>query len=62
MQFSSGTVVKSTYAMRNRIERSLNKLKHSRRVATRYDKLTSSFLEFVQLLTIRIWIRFGHKT
>ena len=55
-------VVKSTYALRNRIERFFNKLKHSRRVATRYDKLASSFLGFVQLATIRIWIRFVHKT
>ncbi len=34
---------KGTYAMRNRIERFFNKIKHSRRVATRYDKLASSF-------------------
>jgi transposase len=51
-----------TYAMRNRIERFFNKIKNSRRVATRYDKLTSSFLGFVQLATIRIWIRFVHAT
>ncbi|KPH74522.1 MAG: IS5 family transposase, partial [Proteobacteria bacterium] len=39
-----------------------NKIKHSRRVATRYDKLASSFLGFVQLATIRCWIRFVHTT
>jgi transposase len=44
--------------MRNRIERFVNKIKHSRRVPTRYDKLASSFLGFVQLATIRCWIRF----
>lgn len=55
-------VEKVTYALRNRIERFFNKLKHSRRVATRYDKLESSFLGFVQLATIRIWFRFVHKT
>jgi transposase len=56
------TVDKNKYAMRNLIERFFNKLKHSRRVATRYDKLASSFIGFVQLATIRIWIRFVHKT
>ncbi len=53
-------VDRKTYRLRNRIERFFNKLKNSRRVATRYDKLASSFLGFVQLATIRIWIRFVH--
>jgi transposase len=52
-------VDKPTYTLRNRIERFFNKLKHSRRVSTRYDKLASSFLGFVQLATIRYWIRFA---
>ena len=56
------TIDKATYAMRNRIERFFNKIKYSRRVATRYDKLASSFLGFVQLATIRCWIRFVHTT
>ena len=55
-------VCRETYAHRNRIERFFNKIKHSRRVATRYDKLVSSFLGFVQIATIRIWIRFVHTT
>ena len=50
------------YALRNRIERFFNKIKHSRRVATRYDKLASSFLGFVQLATLRLWFRFVHAT
>jgi len=41
---------------------SLSKIKHSRRIATRYDKLASSFLGFVQLATIRLWIRFVNAT
>lgn len=48
------------YAMRNRIERFFNKLKNSRRVATRYDHTASSFLGFAQLATIKLWIRFVH--
>lgn len=51
---------KTHYALRNRIERFFNRLKHSRRIATRYDNLASSFLGFVQLATIRQWIRFVH--
>ena len=45
------------YALRNRIERGINRLKNSRRVATRYDKTATSFLGFVQLSTIRLWLR-----
>jgi transposase len=57
-----GTVDKAIYALRNRIERFFNRLKNSRRVATRYDKLIESFAAFVILATIRIWIRFVHTT
>jgi transposase len=35
------------YAMRNRIERFINRLKNSRRIATRYDHTSTSFLGFV---------------
>src|SRR5215831_1311298 len=55
------TVDKAVYALRNRIERFFNRLKNSRRVATRYDKLIESFAAFV-IATIRIWIRFVHTT
>ena len=48
--------------LRNRIERFFNRLKNSRRVATRYDKLIESFAAYVVLATIRIWIRFVHTT
>lgn len=50
------------YALRNRIERFFNKLKHARRVATRYDKTADSFLAFVQLASIKIWLRFVNRT
>lgn len=45
------------YALRNRIERCFNRLKHSRRMATRYDKTASSYLGFVHIAAIRLWIR-----
>ena len=45
------------YALRNRIERCFNKLKNSRRLATRYDKTMASYLGFVHIAAIRIWMR-----
>ncbi len=54
------SVNRALYALRNRIERCINRLKNSRRVATRYDHTASSFLGFVQLAAIRQWISFVH--
>ncbi len=45
------------YALRNMVERCFNKLKQSRRLATRYDKTASSFLGFVLIASTRLWIR-----
>ena len=45
------------YKERNVIERFFNKLKHFRRVATRYDKLLANFMGFVKLAAIAIWLR-----
>ncbi|WKW52479.1 IS5 family transposase [Rhodomicrobium lacus] len=45
------------YALRNRIERCFNKLKNSRRLATRYDKTAQSYLGFVRIAAIRLWMR-----
>jgi len=42
------------YKERNIIERFFNKLKHFRRVATRYDKLLANFMGFVKLAAITI--------
>jgi transposase len=49
------------YAMRNAIERCFAKMKWERRVATRYDKLGSSFLAFVTLTIVQIWFRFVNR-
>ena len=46
-----------TYALRNRVERSFNKLKCSRRLATRYDKTAASYLGFIHIAAARIWVR-----
>ena len=51
------SVDRALYALRNRIERTIGRLKHSRRLATRYDKTAASFLGFVDLTCIRLWVR-----
>jgi transposase len=45
------------YRARNLVERFFNKIKQCRRVATRYDKLAANYMAFVQLASIRIWLR-----
>ena len=45
------------YALRNLVERCFSKLKHSRRMATRYDKTADSYLGFILLASARLWIR-----
>ena len=51
------SVSKCLYALRARIECFINRFKNCRRVATRYDHTTSSFLGFALLGCIRLWIR-----
>jgi transposase len=50
------------YRARNLVERFFNKIKHCRRVATRYDKLAANYLAFVQLASIRLWLRANEST
>lgn len=45
------------YKARNRIERLFNKLKQFRRIATRYEKLASTFIAMVKLAYVRLWLR-----
>ena len=49
------------YRWRNLVERLFNKLKNWRRVATRYDKTKESYLGFVALASIKLWIPFVHE-
>ena len=53
---------RETYKLRNLIERMFNKLKNWRRVATRYDKTAASFLAFVTIASIKLWMPFVHET
>jgi len=45
------------YRERNRIERFFNKIKHCRRIATRYEKHGSNFLAMLKLAAVRLWLR-----
>lgn len=45
------------YAARNRIERCFSKLKHFRRIATRYDRRALHFLAFIHLASAILWMR-----
>jgi transposase len=56
------TVDHAIYRQRNLIERFFNKLKHFRRVATRYDKTARNFLAAVMLAATRLWARFESTT
>ena len=44
-------------ALRNRIERCFNKLKNARSLASRYDKTAASYLGFIHIVSIRLWMR-----
>lgn len=47
----------TAYKLRNRIERFFNKLKHFRRIATRYDRRAEYFLAALHLASAMIWMR-----
>jgi transposase len=42
------------YKERNKVERFLNRAKHYRRVATRYEKTGRNFLEFWQFVSVMV--------
>lgn len=52
----------SLYRQRNLVERFFCKLKHFRRIATRYDKLARNFLAAVALASARLWMRAYEST
>ena len=49
------------YRARNRVERLSNWIKQCRRVATRHDRLAANYLAFVQLASIRLWLRLNES-
>jgi transposase len=50
------------YRQRNLVERFFNKLKHFRRIATRFDKLARNYLAAVLLASIRLWTKAYEST
>ena len=50
-------VDRTLYLLRNLVERCFNKLKNTRRVATRYDKTAESFLGFIDITSISVLLR-----
>ena len=50
------------YRQRNQVERYFCKLKHFRRVATRFNKLARNFLAAVLLASTRLWLRAYEST
>ena len=44
------------YKARNVVERFIGRIKHYRRVATRYDKLSRVYLGFLQFVSVFIWM------
>ena len=55
-------LVAATYRARKLIELFFNKIKQRRRVAARYDKLAADYLAFIQLASIRLWLRVNEST
>ncbi len=55
-------VDRDIYRQRNLVERFFSKLKHFRRVATRYDKLARNFFAAVLLASTRLWMRAYEST
>ncbi|ALO05694.1 hypothetical protein AQF52_0092 [Streptomyces venezuelae] len=45
------------YKRRNEVERTINRLRHSRAVAPRYDKRAHVFHGTVTVASIRLWLR-----
>jgi len=47
----------NAYGLRHRVECFINKIKHYRRIATRFDKTVQSFLSMLHLAAAMIWLR-----
>ena len=46
----------AAYRERNKVERLINHLKQSRRIATRYEKRAANYLAMLTLGMIRLWL------
>lgn len=52
-----GTFDKQAYRQRNVVERAIGKLKEFRRIATRYEKLSSTYLAMLTVANIVLYLR-----
>jgi transposase len=52
----TGPFDRRLYRQRNKIERLINRLKQSRRIATRYEKRAANYLAMLCLATIILWL------
>jgi transposase len=50
------------YRVRSLVERFFNKIRQCRRMATSYDKLASNYLAFIQVASMRLWLRVNEST
>ena len=50
-------LLRHQYRRRNLVERFVNRLKHFRRIATRYEKTARNFLGFIHLASTLFWLR-----
>jgi transposase len=51
-----GKFDKTLYRQRNRVERCFNRLKQSRRIATRYEKKAENYLAMLTIAAISMWL------
>lgn len=61
-QHHGGAFDRRLYRSRNRVERLINKLKHFRRLATRYEKRAENFRAMWVIGAILLWLRFANTT
>ena len=48
---------RESYRLRNRVERLINRLKHLRRIATRYEKRAANYLAMLHIGMILLWLK-----
>jgi transposase len=51
-----GSFDRAVYRLRNLIERLVNRMKHFRRVATRYEKRAANYLAILTVVAILLWL------
>lgn len=52
----TGSFDRAIYRTRNRVERLINRLKQSRRIATRYEKYAVYYLAMLTIAAIQLWL------